>query len=227
MSWTKRAFDIAFGIAMFVLGLPIFVTCCVLVLWHDGWPIFHLSRRMRAPDKEFWLIKFRTMTPDAADLDDTVLGGDKVDRITPLGRKLRRTRLDEAPQLLNVLWGDISFVGPRPPTRRYVEMFPELYSEVLKSKPGITGAATVLYHAHEEWLLSGTTTEKDTELVYIRRCVPWKASLDLWYQRNWSLSLDIYLMYLTAAKFFPGLPGRRIQRMTAKSGKSRSQNAAD
>ena len=212
---------------MFVLGLPIFLTCCVLVWWYDGRPIFHLSRRMRSADQDFVLIKFRTMTVDTDDTDDTVLGGNKVDRITPLGRKLRRTRLDEAPQLLNVLWGDISFVGPRPPPRRYVEMFPELYAEVLKSRPGITGAATVLYHSHEEWLLSGTSTEKETEMVYVRRCIPWKAKLDLWYQRNWSLSLDIYLMYLTAAKFFPSLPGQRIRRLTSKGRKSTRQEPAD
>lgn len=213
MGWGKRAFDICFALAIFSPGVPIFVTIAVLVALRDGRPVFHLSKRMCTPDRSFTLIKFRTMERDAADLEDTVLGGDKTARITPLGRLLRRTRLDEAPQLLNVIKGDISFVGPRPPTTRYVQMFPELYAEVLKSKPGITGLATVFFHAHEEWLLSQTKSEAETEEVYVKRCIPRKARLDLLYQKRRSAGLDAYLMWLTAGKFFP-LPGRRIRRMT-------------
>jgi lipopolysaccharide/colanic/teichoic acid biosynthesis glycosyltransferase len=212
LGWGKRAFDICFALAIFTPGVPIFVTVAVLVLIRDGRPVFHLSKRMRTPDRSFTLIKFRTMERDSADLEDTVLGGDKTARITPLGRLLRRTRLDEAPQLLNVIKGDISFVGPRPPTPRYVQMFPELYAKVLKSKPGITGLATVFFHAHEEWLLARTTSEAETEEVYVKRCIPRKARLDLLYQKRRSAGLDAYLMWLTAGKFFP-LPGRRIRRM--------------
>lgn len=219
LGWGKRLFDICFAVAIFVPGVPIFVTVAILVLLRDGRPIFYLSKRMKSPTESFTLIKFRTMEIDASDLHDTVLGGDKAGRVTALGRKLRKARLDEAPQLLNVLKGDISFVGPRPPPKRYVDMFPELYGEVLKSKPGITGLATVMFHAHEEWLLSNTSTPEETEAVYVRRCIPRKARLDLLYQKRWSAGLDAYLMYLTAAKFFPGLPGRRIRRMQRKTRK--------
>ena len=222
--WGKRAFDLGFGLAIFLPGLPIFLTVAALVWLKDGRPVFHLSRRVLRPGREFLLIKFRTMADDAADTDDTVLGGDKAGRITPLGAKLRRVRLDEAPQLLNVLWGTMSFIGPRPPPRRYVEMFPELYGRVLRSKPGITGLATIMFHTHEEWLLAGVTDPEEVERIYVTRCVPRKARLDLLYQRRASLGLDAYLLWLTASKFFP-LPGRRIARMKARAARLRAATA--
>lgn len=222
--WGKRAFDVIFGLAIFVPGLPIFVTVAVLVWVMDGRPVFHLSRRVKSPGKEFWLIKFRTMEADAKDVDNTVLGGDKAGRITPLGAKLRRVRLDEAPQLLNVLWGDMSFIGPRPPPRRYVDMFPELYARVLRSKPGITGLATILFHTHEEWLLAGISDPDEVERIYVTRSIPRKARLDLLYQKRASVGLDAYLLWLTASKFFP-LPGRRIARMKARSQRTRRDSA--
>lgn len=219
----KRLFDIAFGLAIFLPGLPIFLTVALLVLIRDGRPVFHLSRRVRSPGRMFWLIKFRTMENDAEDRDDTVLGGDKAGRITPLGAKLRRVRLDEAPQLLNVLWGDMSFIGPRPPPRRYVDMFPELYAQVLQSKPGITGLATIMFHTHEEYLLANVADSKDVERIYVTRCIPRKARLDLMYQRKASVAMDAYLLWLTASKFFP-LPGRRIARMKARSARLQRRN---
>ena len=103
---------------------------------------------MKAPGVPFHLWKLRTMT--VVREDSGVSGGDKAARITPVGRFLRRARLDEIPQLWNVIRGDMSFVGPRPPLRLYVERFPALYAEVLKSRPGITGLATLHFHAHEE-----------------------------------------------------------------------------
>ncbi|RME18413.1 MAG: sugar transferase, partial [Alphaproteobacteria bacterium] len=113
------------------------------------------------------------------------------------------TRLDELPQLWNVLRGDISFVGPRPPDPRYVEMFPELYAEVLKSRPGVTGLATLAYHETEERLLAACKTPQQTEKVYVERCVPRKARLDLIYGRNQTLCFDILLMLHTVFRRLP------------------------
>jgi lipopolysaccharide/colanic/teichoic acid biosynthesis glycosyltransferase len=156
---------------------------------------------MRDPASGFTLWKFRTMAagPDAGG----VTGGDKAARITPVGRKLRRARLDELPQLWNILRGDVSFVGPRPPLRRYVEMFPELYGRVLRSRPGVTGLASLVYAAHEERILAACATPEATEAAYVRRCVPRKAALDLIYQRNRTLWLDLKLIGWTTARFLP------------------------
>ncbi|MBT0957797.1 sugar transferase [Alphaproteobacteria bacterium KMM 3653] len=208
----KRLFDIVLALILLVPGLPAMAIIAVIILLRDGRPVLFVSERMRAPGQAFRLYKFRTMS-----LSDDLsiirpLGGDQVHRVTPIGRVLRRTRLDELPQLFNVLKGDISFVGPRPPLRKYVEAYPEIYARVLATPPGITGLATVLYHAHEEWILGQETSAEATEAAYRRRCVPWKAHLDILYQQKQSLGLDLYLIVLTSAKILP-LPGKRAARL--------------
>ncbi len=134
MTVGKRVFDVLLALVLSVLLLVPAGMIAVWILVSDGRPIFHRSERMRSPSRAFQLWKFRTMRVVAQ--DSGVSGGDKAARITPTGRVLRRSRLDEIPQLWNVLVGDMSFVGPRPPLRRYVERFPALYSRVLQSRPG-------------------------------------------------------------------------------------------
>ncbi len=200
MTPAKRLLDIASALfLMAVLALP-FAGVLVWLLLREGRPLFHVSERMKAPGKPFRLWKLRTMRPAPPGADSGVTGADKGDRITPAGRFLRRTRLDEVPQLWNVLKGDMSFVGPRPPLRQYVERFPDLYAQVLRSRPGITGLATLHYHAHEEWWLARCRTAQETDAVYARVCVPRKAQLDLIYQRRRNVCMDLALMVETLAK---------------------------
>lgn len=197
MTPQKRIFDLALAsLLAAVLALP-FALLLVLLL-REGRPIFYVAERMKAPGQPFRLWKLRTMT--LAKADSGVSGGDKAARITPVGRFLRKTRLDEVPQLWNVLRGDMSFVGPRPPLRLYVERFPELYAQVLQSRPGITGLASLHYHAHEERLLARCASAEETDAVYSRRCVPWKARLDLIYQRHQTLCFDLALIYETGRR---------------------------
>ncbi|WP_425040059.1 sugar transferase [Primorskyibacter sp. S187A] len=195
MDWKKRSFDIAAALFLITILWPLIAVVAVAILLRDGRPVLYKAERMRGVDQPFFLLKFRTMTVVAQ--DSGVSGKDKEDRITALGRTLRARRLDELPQLWNVLTGDISFVGPRPPLRSYVERFPEVYAEVLKSRPGITGLATLVYHKTEERLLSGCETREDTDRIYARRCVPRKARLDLLYAKNRHLCWDIWLMFAT------------------------------
>jgi lipopolysaccharide/colanic/teichoic acid biosynthesis glycosyltransferase len=160
--------------------------------------VFYVAERMRAPGQPFLLWKLRTMSvvpPEAG-----VSGGDKTSRITATGRFLRRSRLDEVPQLWNVIKGDMSFVGPRPPLRLYVERFPDLYAQVLQNRPGITGLATLVFHRHEEALLAQCTSAAQTDAVYARRCVPRKARIDLIYQRRRTVWMDLGLMVRTLAR---------------------------
>lgn len=207
MTFGKRLFDITLALVLaLVLALPFGVLLIVLLL-REGRPVFYVSERMRGPGRPFRLWKLRTMSVVAA--DSGVSGGDKAARITPMGRLLRRSRLDEVPQLWNVLKGDMSFVGPRPPLRLYVERFPDLYAQVLQSRPGITGLATLRYHAHEERLLRACTSAAETDAVYSRRCVPRKAALDLIYQHRRTLCLDLMLLWQTASRvLFRKLRGR-------------------
>lgn len=201
MTPQKRLFDLTLALLIAaVLALPFAVLVLVLLI-REGRPVFYVSERMRAPGRPFRLWKLRTMT--VVQTDSGVSGGDKSDRITATGRFLRRTRLDEIPQLWNVLCGDMSFVGPRPPLRSYVERFPQIYGQVLKSRPGITGLATLRYHAHEERLIAACRTAAETDAVYSGRCVPRKAALDLIYQRHQSLCFDLRLIIGTASRTFP------------------------
>lgn len=195
MTLTKRLADLAFALVL-IVGLAVPFGALVLFLWAtEGRPVFYVAERMRAPGRPFLLWKLRTMSvvpPEAG-----VSGGDKASRITRTGRFLRRSRLDEVPQLWNVLRGDMSFVGPRPPLRLYVERFPQIYAQVLQSRPGITGLATLTFHRHEEWLLASCTSAAETDAVYSSRCVPRKARIDLIYQRRRSLWMDLGLMVRT------------------------------
>lgn len=198
MTHSKRIMDVLLAIALSILLAPVILIVTLVILILDGRPVLYVSERMRDVETGFGLVKFRTMKP-AAD-DSGVSGGDKASRITRTGQILRRTRLDELPQLWNVLRGDISFVGPRPPLRQYVERFPELYREVLRSRPGITGLASLRYHAHEELLLSRSRSATETDAIYCRSCVPRKARIDLIYQKHRSLCFDLMLMVKTVLR---------------------------
>ncbi|OWU85810.1 sugar transferase [Oceanicola sp. 22II-s10i] len=195
MTPMKRLMDLTACAILFALLWPAILCVSLVVAIRDGRPVFFVSERMKAPGQPFGLVKFRTMKVDPDDAG--VSGGDKLARITPTGRFLRRYRLDEMPQLWNILRGDISFVGPRPPLRRYVEMFPDLYAEVLKNRPGLTGLASIMFHARETALLVPCKTPEETESVYVRRCVPAKARLDIIYGRSRTVCWDIWLMFAT------------------------------
>ena len=200
MTWRKRIFDLFFASLLVVILGPILLGLLVWLLVKEGRPLFHVAERMKTPEESFKLWKLRTMT--VAEEDQGVSGGNKAARITPTGAWLRARRLDEFPQLWNILRGDLSFVGPRPPLREYVERFPEVYGKVLKSRPGVTGLATIRFHKHEERLLSRCETAAETDHVYCRVCVPRKAQLDLIYQRHQSICYDFDLVFQTISNLF-------------------------
>ncbi|PWE28343.1 sugar transferase [Pararhodobacter marinus] len=195
MNPLKRAFDLWTAAMITPIVLPLIVVISLAILITDGRPIFYGGERMKTPTKGFSLWKFRSMKVDPT--DSGVSGGDKSARITPIGRWLRKKRLDELPQLWNLWRGDISVVGPRPPLRQYVEQYPDIYNEVLKCRPGLTGFATIYYSRHEYMLLGRTTSRAETDAVYRRNCVPRKARIDMMYQRNWSFCFDLNVVRKT------------------------------
>lgn len=206
MSGRERLFDLtilALVAPFLVIALPLISLLLFVV---QGRPVFYLSQRMKSQDQRFSLIKFRTMR--SCNSDDGVTGGDTLARITPVGRVLRHSRLDELPQVWNVLRGDIRLVGPRPPLSRYVSNNPALYAKVLRLKPGVTGLASLLYKDVEARHLARCTTQEQSHAVYTARCVPRKATIDLIYQRNRSLLFDLYLVLATGAVLF-GVKFRR------------------
>lgn len=204
MTRKKRVLDIVLGLIMSVVLLPVLLALALVILVQDGRPVFFASVRVKHPGTSFRLWKFRTMANDAN--DKGVSGGDKAHRITKTGHFIRRFRLDEIPQLWNIIKGDISFVGPRPPLPEYVNAFPDLYARVLQNRPGVTGLATLVYHRTEERLLAECGSADETEEVYKRRCIPRKANLDLIYAKNCTLCSDFLLMVSTAL-------GRKVRHM--------------
>ncbi len=212
MRWQKRLFDLGVG---GVALLPVALLCVIIALLlvvSEGRPVLYASERMASPRRAFRLWKFRTMTGDGG---LCVSGGHVAPRVTRTGAVLRRTRLDELPQLWNVLAGDMSLVGPRPPLRSVVERFPALYSAVLRTRPGVTGLASLCYHRHESRVLGGCRTATETERAYLRRCVPAKARLDLIYAARQTVLLDAAILTATLAdRMLPagGRAGSRLRR---------------
>ncbi|KFE35789.1 sugar transferase [Thioclava atlantica] len=196
----KRLFDLALAVLLLPLIAPAFLVTLAAVMLLDGRPWFYRGERMKSPTESFCIWKFRTMRPDPA--DHGVSGGHKACRITPLGRILRRCRADELPQIWNILRGDMSFVGPRPPLPEVVARFPDLYARVLRVPPGLTGLATVHFHAREARIMALCHDPAQARMTYDRRCVPIKARLDLIYQRHLSLRLDLVLIWRTMREVF-------------------------
>jgi lipopolysaccharide/colanic/teichoic acid biosynthesis glycosyltransferase len=202
-----------------VLLPPILVLLAVLyciVLPLQGRPFLYRSERMRDPHRAFMLLKIRTMTP-AEGVREMALGGHQHGRITRVGHVLRRTRLDELPQIFNVLRGEIGFIGPRPPLRRHVAACPKRYHMVLSAtRPGITGLSTVMVHRREERLLSGCRTAAETEAVYLARCLPIKLRLDLLYAQRRGPLLDLVILWRTFARLSAFGPLTRRPSMPAQ-----------
>jgi lipopolysaccharide/colanic/teichoic acid biosynthesis glycosyltransferase len=213
MTRADRIFDLGLGMVLAALiGLPFLLVLAAHALVM-GRPVLHPSERMRSPAQAFVLWKLRSMHP-AGD-DAGVSGGHKAARVPGWGRFLRATRLDEVPQLWNVLRGDMRLVGPRPPLRAYVDRYPELYAKVLQTPPGITGLATLVFHRHERSLLSACLTATETDAVYSRRCIPRKARMDLVYHQHRGCRLDVLIMFWTLW----ALTRRRRQRLVRRRGR--------
>ncbi|MDQ7776481.1 sugar transferase [Paracoccus aminovorans] len=195
MPVSKRLFDIVLALVLLVPLSFVIAVFALILLVVQGRPIFYAAPRMVSPTRSFTHLKFRTMLRQDGDFG--VTGAHKAWRITPLGHFMRRTRIDELPQLFNILKGDMSFVGPRPTIREYVDRYPVVYGQVLKSRPGVTGLATLVYHRHEDKILRRCKSAEATEAAYAGRCLPTKLKIDLIYQKNRTLGLDLWILWRT------------------------------
>lgn len=189
----KRAMDIiGAAVALLVLA-PVMVMIGTLVRGTSPGPAFFRQTRMGRNFRPFVIYKFRTMVTDA-DARGAAITADGDPRITSIGRVLRLLKLDELPQLFNVLIGDMSFVGPRPEVPRYVELFRSEYQEILRLRPGITDLASIVYR-HESDLLGRSS---DPEALYVEQILPRKIALAKEYARRASPVFDLYLITRTA-----------------------------
>lgn len=200
----KRFIDIiAAGLGLILLA-PILAAIGLLVRLRDGSPVIYRAARVGRHGRMFRLFKFRTMVAAPANVESSLGSSVTVwddPRVTPLGRTLRRHKLDELPQLLNVLRGDMSLVGPRPEDPEYVALYTANQRRVLAVRPGITGVSALQY-SDEETLLRGD----DWEEVYRERIMPAKIQLEIDYLARRSLFTDIGLIARTFAKLLTRSP---------------------
>jgi len=189
----KRACDLFFSIVMMVLLLPLLVLVGILLKLTSKGPILFHQLRVGRDGQLFQIKKFRSMRAEAGELGPTITkAGDR--RITPLGRLLRKTKVDELPQFWNVLKGDMSIVGPRPEVPKYVELYTPEQLRVLSVRPGITDPASVAYR-HEEALLE---EQQDAERFYIETLLPHKLVINLKYLEEMSFLYDLRIVAATA-----------------------------
>jgi len=193
----KRLFDIFFSfIGIIILSPVIFVTCIAIKLFDKG-PLFYRAPRVGLNGIIFKMIKFRTMTVDA---DKTGASSTKADdaRITKPGAFLRKYKLDEIPQLFNVLFGTMSIVGPRPQIKWAVDLYTEEEKKILTVRPGITDYASIKFHNEGE-ILKGSA---DPDKAYMELIHPEKMRLSLEYVKNKSIFTDIKIIFLTLSSIF-------------------------
>lgn len=188
----KRLFDIVFALLGLVLTLPLFAVIAFLIKRDSEGPVFYRAPRVGKDGKPFKMLKFRTMVANADKIGGPSTANDDP-RITRVGRFLRRYKLDELPQLINVLKGEMSFVGPRPEVQQYVDMYTEEEKAILTVKPGITDWAS-LWNSDEGAVLAGSP---DPEKAYLELIRPTKIKLQLEYVRRRSFLTDLGILLRT------------------------------
>lgn len=189
---SKSFFDfICAFIGLIVLSSIIFV--CMILIWsQDFYSPFYVGERVGKNGKPFKMVKFRSMVKNAA-----LTGVDSTSaqdpRITKIGQCVRRFKLDEIPQLFNVLWGQMSLVGPRPNVNRETDLYSKEEAHLLDVRPGITDIASIVFADEGEILKD----QADPDIAYNQLIRPWKSRLGLFYVRNQSFSLDLQILFLT------------------------------
>lgn len=191
----KRLFDIFFSFTGFLILLPFFLLISLLILFDSKGGIFYKQLRVGKNGADFYLFKFRSMRTDADKKGLLTVGG-RDPRITRIGYYLRKYKIDELPQLINVLTGDMSLVGPRPEVRKYVNLYNEEQKKVLRVQPGITDYASIEYSNENEILGKAENPEQ----VYIDEIMPAKLKLNLKYIAEKSLMTDLKIILRTLKK---------------------------
>jgi lipopolysaccharide/colanic/teichoic acid biosynthesis glycosyltransferase len=194
----RRGFDIVASLLGLIVLSPLLLLIALAVRFQDGEPALYRAKRVGKDGRIFTLYKFRSMVPGADKMAGGItVGGDR--RITRLGQFIRNTKLDELPQLFNVLIGDMSFVGPRPEDPRYVKWYTPEQRLVLTCRPGITSPASLEYRSEEALLTGDNSLER-----YQREILPHKLSIELEYLKTRTFWSDIKLILHTICRLRPG-----------------------
>lgn len=193
----KRVIDIFASAFMLVLLFPFGLVIALLIVCDSRGGIFYRQRRVGRNNRDFTLFKFRTMRTDADRLGLLTVGA-RDPRVTRVGYYLRKYKIDELPQLLNILMGDMSFVGPRPEVRKYVDLYNDEQKMVLSVRPGLTDYASIAYINENEILEKAD----DKEQTYINEIMPEKIKLNMKFIQNPSLYQYFRIIFLTIKSIF-------------------------
>ncbi len=192
----KRLLDIVISLSAILLFLPFGLMIAVILRLTGEGEVFYVQPRVGKDGRFFGLIKFVTMLKDSPNIGTKTVTVRNDPRVLPFGRLLRKAKLNEVPQLLNVLKGDMSIVGPRPLTPETFAYFPpDIQEQVVKVKPGLTGIGSIVFRDEESIV---AMSKKSTIDCYREDVAPYKGELELWYIENKSLWLDLKLIFLTA-----------------------------
>lgn len=191
----KRIFDLICSTLGLIVLSPVLIIIAIRIKTGSDGPVFFKQIRVGENNEEFEILKFRTMVVDAEKLGRQITVGND-SRITKIGAFLRKYKLDELPQLINVFRGDMSLVGPRPEVPRYVKLYNEKQKKVLEVKPGITDLASIRYRDENDLL--GEAENPDE--FYIKTIMPDKLALNLEYINNNNIFIDIYIILKTIIK---------------------------
>lgn len=187
----KRSFDILVSLVALILLAPLFFTCAVVIKLTSRGPVFYRGRRVGRGGDIFLMHKFRSMVVDADQIGTDLTPQDDP-RVTRVGKFLRKTKMDELPQIIDVLKGNMSLVGPRPESPLYAKYYNERQRRVLDVRPGIVGPTQFKYHRYEELILKD---KEDPDTYYIQELMPGKLQMDLDYIRNRNFLLDIRILF--------------------------------
>ena len=191
----KRLIDFILALLATTVLLPILIPVVIGLLATGEHYVFYFQERIGFKNKKFFIWKFATMLKNSPNMSGGLHTTRRDPRILPMGGFLRKTKLNELPQLINILKGDMSVIGPRPLVDKTFAPYPEhVKSQIYNSKPGLSGIGSIIFR-DEEKLLTETTMDKSE--YYSQFISPYKGELELWYQKNLSFKTDVLLIFLT------------------------------
>ena len=197
---TKRTFDILISFVALILLIPIFIPIILILRFSGEGEIFYFQNRVGLDNKTIKIFKFATMLKNSEQIGTGIYTAKNDPRILPFGNFLRKTKINELPQIINILNGDISLVGPRPLIRKTFELYKEEDQKIIYSmKPGLTGVGSIVFRNEEEIL---NNAKIELEKFYENHITPYKAELELWYEKNKSFLCDLKIIFLTAWVIF-------------------------
>jgi len=217
-SLLKRLLDIIVSFITLIILLPLFIPIVIALRLTAEGEVFYFQERIGLNNSRFQIWKFATMLKNSMNMGTGSITLQNDFRVTPIGKFLRKTKINELPQIINILKGDISLVGPRPlVTKTFSAYSAEVQEQIYKVKPGLTGIGSIIFR-DEESIIS-TVKDEDPHEFYKRVIAPYKGELEMWYQDHRSFVLDLQLIFMTAwvilfpesrlyEKWFKDLPKR-------------------